>query len=174
MYAEKNLSEGWFHCNARHMTPRQPLILDSSKVLWKTFFVKRPHIDMRMMDTFHSTQALAGADRNVLHAFNSKSTCKRPAARTHFCRAADSSPSSTSGSFNKGPGRVGVASAAQPSSTSTSQSGASTRPSSRPLASTQTIKDAQSMAKLFLQGELGSLFTTGVRRPLCIIGVSQL
>lgn len=89
-----------------------------------------------------------------------RNACKRP-SRFHPCGAAQPS-SSSSGSFLSGPGKVGVA-GIQPAlpepSSSPSASPSGTSP--RPLASSETIKDAQSMAKLFLQGELGSIFQTG-------------
>jgi hypothetical protein len=68
------------------------------------------------------------------------------------------SSGSTSGSFSTGPGKTGVASVTQPSASTATPADSSPRP----LASSETIKDAQGMAKLFLLGELASIFETGV------------
>ena len=83
---------------------------------------------------------------------------------THVCGAARPSPKSTSGEFSSssGKGKVGIASSAPPPSTSQSGASTSTGTTPRPLASSQTIKEAQSMAKLFLQTELSQIFVTGV------------
>lgn len=67
------------------------------------------------------------------------------------------SSGSTSGSFSTGPGKTGVASVTQPSASTATPADSSPRP----LASSETIKDAQGMAKLFLLGELASIFETG-------------
>lgn len=78
--------------------------------------------------------------------------------------SSDAAPSSTTSSFSAGQGKAGTASTAKPQ-VSTEE---------KALASSETIKESQGMAKLFLQTELGNIFQTGVRQHHFFLSVMYL
>lgn len=85
--------------------------------------------------------------------------------RRDIVRAAaeGASPTAASGSFDAGRGKVGTVSTNPSRSASGGEQQDSTASTKRPPASSETIKEAQNNAQLFLKGELSRLFDTGVR-----------